>query len=76
MLKSIADALFSFIDIVVSICKFVIDFISDIGYLIENLIKLPEYFDGGLMSILPTTLITALVSGVAVVIVLRVLGRD
>lgn len=76
MLQSILSFLQSIGSFFVMIGGFVIDVLTDLAYLIENLLQLPRVFEGGILTILPPVFVTAILAGVSVTIVLRVLGRS
>ena len=74
MLDSIFQILRNIGDFFVSIGEFIVDFFSDLAYFVEflgtSIAEMPVY-----LSWLPTSFIAAISSAVAVVVVLRILGR-
>ncbi len=75
MLQGILDFFQMIVDTFTAVIDFIVSFFSDLVYLVTSLadtaVKFPTY-----ISWLPSVLITALVTAVALLIILRVAGRD
>lgn len=75
MLNTIKDFIVSIGDFFLTIWDFVIGIFEDIAYLIKLLgkavVSIPKW-----LSWLPAEVVALIVAGLAVVVILRVLGRD
>lgn len=77
MLGQIGEILAGIWDFLIAVCDFLLDTLKGLADFALNLAKLPSFFSTIFSNgMIPAVVSGAILSGVAVLIILRIIGRD